>query len=468
MSGFTRVSKDVWDTMSPSEQAALRAQLQKAKPAKSSKKKPVKRTTRRTTTTKRYGGGGRGGVRNTQYICGSGDYFSDAAAGLLKHGLPLVIKGLTGFGDYSVAQNSMIPKLGGDPPIMMSTNNGGFVMRHREYVQDIYATEGFVNNTLAINPGLLSTFPLASQIADTFEQFEIRGMVMEYKSMSSDAVLSAGASSALGTIIFATQYNALDEPFEDKRTMENYEFANSTKPSQSMLHPIECKRSQTPVDLLYVRTGPVETGDLRLYDLGNFNFAVQGCQNAAAGQVLGELWISFELEFFKPKLLPLGGSSTLSDHYTLTGNSLIAVGNPFYTQNGLVRAPESNLGTYIQIAAGSPYDANSIIFPPQITSGKFKVDYYMSATSVSANSPNVVQGTLVNMVSEPFWANGTFYQIAPQPGAAAIANFHFSQVFKITQTAPGVRAGVGYTMTGVMPTGNQSLDIVITLLGESA
>lgn len=402
---------------------------------------------------------------------GHGDYVDDAMGSVLKHGLPLVIKALTGFGDYSVSSNSlMVPKLGGDPPIIRNTKGGGFILRHREYVQDVYAQVGFLNTVLPINPGLLGTFPLASQLADTFEQYEIRGMVMEYKAMSADAVLSSGASSALGTIIFATQYNALDDPFEDKRTMENYEFANSTKPSESMLHPIECKRSQTPMDLLYVRTGPVATGDLRMYDLGNFNFAVQGCQNASAGQVLGELWISFELEFFKPKLLPLGGAQTLSDHYSLVGNSLIAVGNPFYTQNGLIRQPESNLGTYIQIAAGAPYAANSIIFPPQITDGKFKIDYYMVGSSASANSPAVSSTTQVNCDVENYWGGNTAgsFNIDPQPGAATINNFHFTQVIKINQTLPGIRAGIGYALTGVMPTGNQIFDVVITLLGTGA
>lgn len=193
----------------------------------------------------------------------------------------------------------------------------------------------------------------------------MRGLVFEFKTMSSDAVLSSGASSALGTVIFATQYNALDKPFEDKRTMENYEFANSTKPSESMLHPVECKRSQTPVDLLYVRTEElVSTGDLRMYDLGNFSFAVQGCQNAAPGQVIGELWCSFEVEFFKPKLLPLGGASTLMDHYQLRGANLVGPTNPFYTQNGLTRLPGSNLGTYIQVSnTNPPHAANSILFP---------------------------------------------------------------------------------------------------------
>lgn len=445
----------------PAQKAAFASRMSagRAAAAAARKTKPVKRANRKVVSK----------PRRRPAIRGHGDYFTDLAGPLLQHGLPIMMKALTGFGDYNVAQNSMIPRLGGDPPIMRSTNHGGFVVRHREYVQDVYATIGFMNNVLPINPGLLGTFPYASQLADSFEQYEIRGMVMEYKSMSADAVLSAGASSALGTIIFATQYNALDKPFEDKRTMENYEFANSTRPSASMLHPIECKRSQTPVDLLYVRTGPVADGDLRMYDLGNFNFAVQGCQNAAAGQVLGELWISFELEFYKPKLLPLGGANTLSDHYSLLGNSLIAVGNPFYTQNGLVRLSESNLGTYIQVAAGSPYTANTIIFPPQITDGKFKIDYYLNGSSASSNTPPVPTFTYVNCAAEPYWGGGTLGAVNIDPSNGATSNnFHWTLVLTITQDLPGTRAGLGVSMSGVVPTGNQVFDLIVTLLDNDA
>ena len=138
---------------------------------------------------------------------GHGDYFDDAAGQVLSHGLPMVIKALTGFGDYNVNSNSlMVPKLGGDPPIVRNTN-GGFVVHHREYMADITASTSFNIKTIPINPGLLGSFP-GFQVADSYEQYEMRGLVYEYKSMSSDAVMSSGASSALGTVIFATQYNS--------------------------------------------------------------------------------------------------------------------------------------------------------------------------------------------------------------------------------------------------------------------
>lgn len=98
--------------MTPAEQAALRAELKKARPKKKAAAKK-RRAPRRTTITRRNGRGG----SNIQYnmLNGHGDYFSDSVGPLLQHGLPLVLKGLTGFGDYHVQSNSMISRLGGDP-----------------------------------------------------------------------------------------------------------------------------------------------------------------------------------------------------------------------------------------------------------------------------------------------------------------------------------------------------------------
>ena len=302
----------------------------------------------------------------------------------------------------------------------------------------------------------------------------MRGLVYEYKSMSSDAVMSSGASSALGTVVFATQYNSLDKPFEDKRTMENYEFANSTKPSVSMLHPVECKRSQTPVDVLYVRTEELTSGDIRMYDLGTFSYATQGMQNAAPGQVIGELWCSFEIEFFKPKLLPLGGSDTLMDHYQLRGSNLLGPTNPFYTQNGLTRVAGSNLGTYIQISnTNPPHAANSILFPPTITDGIFKIDYYLYGSAVTANSPNVSTTTLVNCSTTSdkarfFGDNSASLSIVPQPGVNGNNVWHWSQVIDIQQITPGIQSSIGFAMTGAYPLGTQSLDIIISLLDSDS
>lgn len=423
------------------------------------------------------------------YYRGNGDYFKapkairpakkttsslgGAIGAHLGHGLHTVIKALTGFGDYEVTNNSLMPQtLGGDPPIIKNTRNNSHIVHHREYIGDVYAATAFTVTSYPINPGLLSTFPWVSQQADSYEQYKFRGLVFEFKSMSSDAVLSSASSSALGTVVMSTQYNALDTGFTDKRTMENYEFANSSKPSCSFLHPIECKQSQTTVSELYVRTGAVATGDLRLYDLGTFSIAVQGMQNAASNQVIGELWCSYELEFFKPKLL-VGGGALLSDHYYGNGTNVFTSGSPLGPQGTLVKSSGSNIGTTLQIASINPYGGNSIIFPAYITDGLFLITYFFGGAVASTNAPQYNPiGTTVNIdvVSSQvkiFGGNLNSYNLSPSPGETSLETA-FQQCLRIIQTSPGIPAGIQISFpAGVFATGAQKVDLTIVQLAPS-
>ena len=67
-------------------------------------------------------------------------------------------------------------------------------------------------------------------------------MLFEFRTMSADALNSV--NTALGQVIMATDYNAANPPFGQKSEMENYEFGQSCKPSESQIHPIEM-RSQS-------------------------------------------------------------------------------------------------------------------------------------------------------------------------------------------------------------------------------
>lgn len=385
----------------------------------------------------------------------------------LGNGLHNVIKTLTGFGDYEVEQNSLMPtKIGGDPPIISNTSNNSHIVHHREYIGDVYSSLSFAVTTYPINPGLLSTFPWVSQQADSYEQYKFRGMVFEFKSMSSDSVLSTASSSALGTVIMSTQYNALEAPFADKRTMENYEYANSCKPSVSMLHPIECKQSQNVVSELYVRTGAVTQGDARLYDLGIFSIAVQGMQNAAPNQVIGELWVSYELEFYKPKLL-IGGGALLTDHFTGNGTNVFNTTTTFGLVGSLNKRSGSNLGCLLQIPISPPYGANTIVFPSFVTDGEYLITYTVSGTSTGNLSSYTPIGTTVNIdivsTQVKVFSNNSQSYLQSPPATAVTTSFTVQQLVRVIQTLPGTPAGIEFRLTGgTFPTGFQITDLIIT------
>ena len=199
------------------------------------------------------------------------------------------------------------------------------VVSHREYIGDLYTggvavdpmpanysspfTVGNVkvagssdvlgNSGFKINVGVKDTFPWLYNLARNYEQYRVHGMVFEFKSLSADALNST--NTALGSVIMATEYNAANPIFETKQQMENYEFAQSCKPSVSMMHAIECAPNLTSVSELYVRTGAVPPyQDPRLFDLGTFQIATCGMQ---APQInIGELWCTYLIELIKPKI----------------------------------------------------------------------------------------------------------------------------------------------------------------------
>ena len=240
----------------------------------------------------------------------AGSLLGGALGGLAQ----TLIHKVTGFGDYTlpgygVTANKLLET--NDPPIVMNDGKE-FVIRHREYITDIYsgvagapgapAPSPFKIQSFSLNPGMIETYPWLANVAGRFEEYNIEGMLFEYKSMYSDAAVQTGGS--LGSVIMATSYNAAKPLFASKIEMENYEFAMSAKPSVSMCHPIECARGQTPLNELYVRTQSqlIDDQDIKTYDLGRFQIASQGIPCSGSALSLGELWVTYQIRFLKPRV----------------------------------------------------------------------------------------------------------------------------------------------------------------------
>jgi hypothetical protein len=236
-------------------------------------------------------------------IAGSriGGMFGNSALGMgVGKWLGSGIGSILGSGDYQmsgpqpqynvISNGSQIPKF--------STTRQTNIVCHREYLGDILGSTGFTNVPYVLNPGVSSTFPWLSSVAANYQEYRFHGLVFEFRSLITDFVTGG----APGVIIMATNYNSDAIDYANKQQMENSEYAVSVKPTLNLMHGIECALGQTILPTKYIRTGPVPVGqDLRLYDQGIFQFATQ--QNPV-GQDLGELWVSYCVEFLKP-ILPI-------------------------------------------------------------------------------------------------------------------------------------------------------------------
>jgi hypothetical protein len=324
------------------------------------------------------------------------------------------------------------------PQIINATRNNGVIIRHREYIADVIASPTFSNSVYNINPGLQGTFPYLSQVAAAFEMYKMRGLVYEFKSTSSDSVLSSNTSSALGVVAMATQYNSVANSFTSLLQLENHEFANASKPSCDFVHPVECKRSEIALAEQYVRSGtPPANADLRLYDVGVLNVAVSGSQ--ATGGVLGQLWATYEVEFYQP--LYATPFSILSDHSVNTAISTTAW---FGTTHAFPPGDTLNAGL----------GPNSINFPNAVRDGTFMIlARYDQGSAVAASAPTLA--TAVNYTLISSWNNGTLTN--GNSTAATTQSFHLAYLISIT--GPGAVFAIT-SGTGTISS-SSSLDLYI-------
>lgn len=209
-----------------------------------------------------------------------------------------------GLGAYKT--NGVRLATGNTVPTVMNSKSG-VIIKHKEYIGDITASELFkLQIAQAINPSNYFLFPWLSTVAQRFEEYKFKGLVFEFKTMSSSSILSA-TSTALGTVMMGTEYDILDGNFDSKLQMNNHEFSSSTKPSMNMLHFIETKGNENVLKKRFCRDytslpDPDVADDPRFYDLGIFQVATQGMQAAVINSTIGEIWASYTCQFYKPQL----------------------------------------------------------------------------------------------------------------------------------------------------------------------
>lgn len=294
-----------------------------------------------------------------------GDIVLPGRGGNIGRSVGKGISRLFGSGDYTVQSNSVL-----DVPQFVS--NGNVRVKHREYITDVLSSQGFVINTYSVNPGLPLLFPWLCSLADNYQEYRIHGMVFSFRSTCGSAISST--NNAMGTVIISSQYNPLDPQFTSKFQMDNNEFTTSNKPDCSFLHGVECKKSQTTVTNLYVRTPITSTSnsDIRLYDFLNISIATVGMQQSSVG--IGEFWVTYDIELFKPKIS--NWARGISSYFTLNSPS---------TTNYL-----GSSVTVILNSLGISYNtSSSTITLPAYISGNFIVEYFVFGSSTAGVAPPI-------------------------------------------------------------------------------
>lgn len=320
-----------------------------------------------------------------------------SAAGGLAH----YIGKIFGSGDYVASKKPRSNSILSPQAPSFSGSSGTVRIRHREFLGDVLSSSTantFDINAYPINPGLAGTYPwLAKVCGSTFQQYQINGQCYEFRSMSSDALNST--NTALGQVIMCTDYDSADVAFTSKQQMENTEFGVSCKPSVNMLHAIECASKRTSMTKQYIRAyaNPPNT-DVRMYDLGKFYIATNGCQGTNVN--LGELWVTYDITLFKT-IEQVPGYLNPFSTFALNGVSASA---PLGTSQSTF--PIGQPGDYNQIGV-SITTQNDIVFPLSTPLGStYLISYILVGAAPAAfTRANVTSsGGLYISVNVALWA----------------------------------------------------------------
>lgn len=230
-----------------------------------------------------------------------GSFLGDAAQDLFST--------LLGAGDYSeeiraapdVPNNSIMgTDTAAQAPIMHEEAELGSVrITHREFIRDqgmglLFSVDGFF-----LNPTNAVIFPWMANIANQYERFRFLGIVFEFRTLSSTSSVVPGNPSQ-GSIVMATSYDSLQSAFTLKQNMLASLFATSCRPSDNMIHPVECKQLCEP---LYMYAPAITAGgDPRLQSMGQFCIGTVAPSGATVPfQGVGELWVSYDVILSFPR-----------------------------------------------------------------------------------------------------------------------------------------------------------------------
>jgi hypothetical protein len=183
-----------------------------------------------------------------------------------------------------------------------STAAGTCTVSHVEYVGGLtQGADADAITSYVINPANTLVFPWLAGIAPNFEYYHFKSLVFEFRS-----VVSTGTP---GTYSAVVDYDSRDDKIASKDKLLNYAGAKSA--NVWMSSKVSCKQTKK----LYVQSPTdVPSGtDIRLYNLGNYNWVVSDTK-LADGAKVGELYITYTCTFSTPKPLDLTTDTTSPEY----------------------------------------------------------------------------------------------------------------------------------------------------------
>jgi len=273
-----------------------------------------------------------------------------------------------------------------------------------------------------INPGNSELFPIFSKIAQNYEQYECNHLRVLYRT---EEYTASGSAVSAGLGCLATNFDPDAPNFSTFTQAENYEHSISGAPfSGIVVHDIleehrarfgnRSKRAvggDLSLNNYYVNYSPNQLAPgstpAKFYDMGNFQFLVNGTQ---AG-LIGELWIEYSFTLIRRLQspgAPQGGVAHWSGIAATTANNLNGVLQPGFTLPNItmtaatITFPAGQPGNYlVQVNIAGATSASAFdyvtstggVSPLLIQSGGATRDAVYSVPSLAGTTTNAVMNT---------------------------------------------------------------------------
>lgn len=386
-----------------------------------------------------------------------GGYLGGKAGSFLGAAAARGVGKIFGWGDYEIKTNSLIGGGGLNSSLQIIPKGDGTTrIMYREYLGDVFTSSvagAFLARSFPINPGQIDTFPWLAPIAMQYDQWTPMGIVFEFRSTSSDYT----ATQALGSVIMATEYDALDAVFPNKQEMLNSAYSQEAKPTDRMLHGVECDPGQNPQRIFYTRgskhnvdypTLPAGSS-IRDYDLGNFVVATQGGTTASLN--LGSLYVYYDIIFRKEQMYNGIPDKGPLNYYAQMGGTINGA-NPLGT--ALLGMTGGNLAPVKNAVAGQ-----SLVFPAATVGSAWRVIATYAGGSVALTAPLI---TLTEMTVNPLTFNGSTTWQAPNNGVASTAMI---LIINVLQTGPSAQMHFG--VAGTLPSALTQARLFVTQISST-
>lgn len=248
-------------------------------------------------------------------------------------------------------------------------------IRHCEQLQEIAGTNSAYSlaYTFPLNPGMASTFPWLSAVAQQYEAYEFKSIRVHFMPYVSSATA--------GYVAINVDYDPSDTAsteFPNKQAFCDYDGAVQGNCWEVVSLDVKCPNPEGP-KRRSCRFGTLSGNfDLHNYDHGTLNIAV-GSQASTAN--IGTMYIEYVVDFYRPTVNPTG---TANGYVRSTGSTSCSV--------------SAFLGTSINYSAnnmGVSISSNVITFGRV---GRFVCWAEINGTTLVANA-DFTSGTNTNRLS---------------------------------------------------------------------